>query len=228
MRDRHIKKRKMINMDKFTKIIIKRHRTELRERFFKLPNFWWSVSVLIISVALMAVSYVFRKNNWLSSTLVSISCGGITGLTLYFLSNIRNNKLNRVKKEYAILSEMDEILHKILGFKDYYVFYRKSWGERHNVYEDGFIVCSLLDELNEVMHDMPYSLFASLGFTETDPLDYDKMRLIKEKHDEANDEIEIKKWIIETSQYVISIADTIHDPLHQRKDQIAFLDKYFF
>lgn len=215
-------------MDKLTKMIIKRHKTELRERLFKLPNFWWSVSVLITSVGLMAISYVFRENNWLSSTLVSISCGGITGLTLYFLSNIRNNKLNRVKKEYAILSQMNEILHKIIGFKNYYMFFRKSWDEKHNVYKDGFIVRGLLDELNEVMHDMPYSLFASLGFTENDPLDYDKTSSMKERFDEADNEMEMEKWIKETSQYVIPIADRIHEPLYQRKDQIMFLGKYFF
>lgn len=215
-------------MDKLTKILIKRHKTELRQRFFKLPNFWWSVAVFIMSTGLIAISYVFRENNWLSSTLVSIGCGGITGLTLYFLSNIRNNKLDRVRKEYAVLSEMNEILHKIIGFKNYYMFFRKIWGEKHNVYEDGFVVRGLLDELNDVMHDMPYPLFDSLGFTKNDPLDYDKICSIKEGHDKADTEIDMEKWIKEISQYVIPIADRIHDPLYQRKDQIMFLDKYFF
>lgn len=123
---------------------------------------------------------------------------------------------------------MNEILHKIMGFKSYYMFYRKTWGEKHNVYEDGCIVRGLLDELNGVMHDMPYPLFDSLGFTKTDPLDHDKICAMKENFDKAGNETEMEKWIMEISQYAISIADEIHEPLYQRKDQKMFLNKYFF
>lgn len=55
-----------------------------------------------------------------------------------------------------------------------------------------------------------------------------KMHSIQEGHDKASNEVEVEKWIEKTCEYVIPIADKIHDPLNQRKDQIAFLGKYFF
>lgn len=216
-------------MDNITRRIIKIHKKELRQRLLKLPNLWWSILVLAISLLLLVISYFLKENAWLSGALVSISCGGITGLTLYFLSNIRNNKLAKIQKEYASLCAMDSILRKIIGFGTYYKLYIKIWDEKRNIIEDCCEVLCLIDELDEAKKDMPYSLYNALGFHDNDPLDYDNIRSLRTGYESAiDDENKMKIWLKEIVEYLIPVADKIHDPLNERKDQIIFLGKYFF
>nr|QGT51140.1 hypothetical protein Firmicute1046_2160 [uncultured Firmicutes bacterium] len=184
---------------------------------------------MAISLLLLVISYFLKEKAWLSGALVSISCGGITGLTLYFLSNIRNNKIAKIRKEYDSLYTMNDILNKIIGFGHYHKLYRKMWGEKRNIIEDAYKVLCLIDELDEAKKDMPYSLYTALGFRDNDPLDYDNIRSLKTGYESAiDDENKMKIWLKEVVEYLIPFADKIHDPLNERKDQIMFLGKYFF
>ena len=103
----------IVKKDYTIKPFIRYRKRELRTTFFKLSNFRGSIFIFLLSTILFGISYVCKCNSWLSSALLSVSCGCFTGLVLYFLSNLRNNKLAIIQKEHNQLKEVIDILNSI-------------------------------------------------------------------------------------------------------------------
>jgi len=106
MKGFNVKKNAPKNIAK-SSIFKKYKRKRRKEKFFRfitLPTFLWTMAFLLMSLLILLGSYFINEANpWVSGVLVSISCGIITGVILYFLSNLRNNKL------YILQTEHDEI-----------------------------------------------------------------------------------------------------------------------
>ena len=139
-----------------TKRILRMRKNELRQRFFKLSNLKWMVGILLCSIGVLITSYyLYECNPWLSGVFVSAGCGGLTGLVLYFLSNLRNNKLAILQKELATLKSISDILNRIEGFRNYHRYYKKAWGEKRDILEDRCEIITLLEELQDVADYIP-------------------------------------------------------------------------
>ncbi len=96
--------------DNTIKPFIRYRKKELRTRFFKLSNFWCTVLILSLSIIILEIScFIYECNSWLSGALVSVSCGCFTGLVLYFLSNLRNNKLAKIQREHQQLKDVIDV-----------------------------------------------------------------------------------------------------------------------
>lgn len=216
-------------MDKTTRAIIKYRKKEARSRMIRLPNFKWSIWIFVFFLLLLLLSWiVYKYNNWLSGVLVSASCGCVTGLVFYFLANLRNNQGIKLQYEYDSIKEVYDIISKIMGYEDYYRYYRPVWGEKRNIHNDCYEILSLLDELETARGKIPYSIYdfvKSLGY---DPIDHDNLSTYRTwLNDDGNDEL-LKKRIKEISDALLPVADELHDPLYTRKDQLMFLGRYFF
>ena len=107
-----MKKEKITHYDEtnFTKSpmykkYVRKRRKEKLFRFITLPSFLWVIAFIVISAVLLTASYFTRTSNpWLSGVLVSVACGIITGVILYFLSNLRSIQL------YNLQMEQEELL----------------------------------------------------------------------------------------------------------------------
>ena len=216
-------------MDKTTRRIIKWRKGILRKRLAKLPNFWWSIGVFVLFILLLILSFcTYEKCNWLSGVLVSASCGCFTGLIFYFLSNVRNNKEAKLKKEYLNIKLVYEILINIVNYSSCYGKYYKFLGTKRDVFEDGYSIMSLLDELEEKRGIIPldiYDVVASKGY---DPMDRDNINSYRDMIAATNNVKDMEKCILKIGEELISVADTLQELLQEREDQIMFIGKYFF
>lgn len=214
--------------DNIQKRMIRKRKMELRQRFFKLSNFKWMIGILLCSIGFLVAScFIHERNSWLSGVLVSVGCGGFTGIVLYFLSNLRNNKVSILQKELATLNAIKDILNQIHGFKNYYQCYRCSWGEKRNILEDGYKVASLLEELQGVVDNMPVELHDIFEIDGNHPLAFEKMQLFKNTLLNIDDGNEMQICFEDVSKHFTNIEEKIFDLTNEKEDQIRFLGKFF-
>ena len=186
------------------------------------------VVILLCSIGILTASYfLFDCNPWLSGVFVSAGCGGITGLVLYFLSNLRNNKCAILQKEYKTLKDISDILSQVSGFKAYHAFYKKAWGKKRDVFEDGHQIVLLLEELQSITDDMMPELFSAFTEKEDNPLSFEILQLFKNRFSVWNEEKDVLEWINSIIEHFASVEDKIFEMLREREDQLMFMGKYF-
>ncbi len=214
--------------DNITKRILRRRRKELRHRFFKLSNLKWMIAILLCSIGLLVASYyVYECNPWLSGVFVSAGCGGLTGLVLYFLSNLRNNKIAILQKELATLKSISNILNHIDGFKNYYQNYRTAWGEKRSISEDGYKVASLLEELQDVVDNMPQELYDIFEIASDNPLSFENQQLFKSRLLNTDDDSETQICMDDISKHFATVKDKIFDLTNEKEDQLMLFGRFF-
>lgn len=214
--------------DSITKQIIKKRRKELQQRFFKLSNLKWMIVILVCSAGILVASYcTYKSNPWLSGVFVSAGCGGITGLVLYFLSNLRNNKCAILQKEFSTLASIGDILNQIDGFKNYHLCYRKSWGAKRDIFEDGIEIAGLLEGLQFVIDNMPSELYEAFLVEGDNPLSYENLQLFRNRLLNANSDEEVEICMNEIAKHFSVVQDKVFELTREKEDQLMFLGKFF-
>ena len=213
------------------KAFLKPRRKELRQRFLKQPNFWGTISSFLCAVILLVLSFWLhlRRYEWLPNAFLSIACGVITGLVLYFLTNIRTNRLIRVQEDLESLRTMETPLQDIFNMK---LSCQWRWSPLDNefgVTDMGLQVLEDLETLDRAHYNMSHRLFEKLGFNIDDPFDRDKLSEMKAGLENAGDnEKLIRKWIIDIEQIIEPVLDKVRSCLSEEKDALMFLGKFFF
>ena len=213
--------------DRITKRIIQKRRKELRQRFFKLSNLKWMVVIFLCSAGILAASYyTYTSNPWLSGVFVSAGCGGITGLVLYFLSNLRNNKYAVLQKEFSILNSIHDTITQINGFKNYHLCYRKSWGSKRDIFEDGLEIVNLLEELQATVDNISQELYDAFIIDDDNPLSFENLQLFKNRFLNADGDNEMQMCMNDLEKHFAVVENTIFDLTREKEDQLMFLGKY--
>ena len=117
-----MKKEKITHYDETNFKKSPRYRKYVRQRrkekfchFITLPTFLWVLVFLTLSSLMLVASYFINTMNaWLSGVLISIACGIITGVILYFLSNLRNAKLYVIERNYDEFYNVYKLLEDVL------------------------------------------------------------------------------------------------------------------
>lgn len=214
--------------DKITKRIIRKRNKELRERFFKLSNLKWMIVILLCSIGILTASYyTYDCNPWLSGMFVSAGCGGITGLVLYFLSNLRNNKYAVLQKEFSILNSIHNTLTQINGFNNYHLCYRKSWGPKRDIFEDGLEIVNLLEELQTIVDNMPRELYDAFIIDDDNPLSFENLQLFKSRFLNADSNDEVQMYMTDIVKHFTVVENTVFELTSEKEDQLMFLGKFF-
>lgn len=207
-------------------MIIKHRKKEVRSNFLKLPQVWWSISILAVAVIMLIVSRcTYVCDNWLSGALVSTSCGCFTGLVLYFLSNIRANKLARLQREYKAIDNVRRTLRSIFGYKQKYTC-EQSLKMKSDLFQDIEDVVSLLRELEQERNELPFEVYHVLQKTGYDPMDYDSINAYVIKLHEATEET-AKSAIIDICKELYIVDNELHKLHGEREDQLMLLGKWF-
>lgn len=214
--------------NKTIKPLIKYRNKELRIQLLKLPHFWWFIFILLIALVLLFLSFlIFDYNNWLSSALVSTSCGCFTGLVFYFLSNIRNNKFAKLQKEYKQLQESFENINNILNtvrcykFKGLYVGQKGIWMDRENI-------AIWLDELEFNRNHLPRKLYDVVPQKGYDPADRDNLNNYRERLFTSDEFDSIKNAMLYIYNELLPLADKLKELYREREDQLMLMGKHFF
>lgn len=213
--------------DNITKRIIRKRNKELRRRFFKLSNLRWMIGILLCSIGVLAASYyTYECNPWLSGAFVSAGCGGITGLVLYFLSNLRNNKHAILQKEFSTLTAMSDILNQINSFKNYHLCYRNNWGQKRDIFEDGLEIVSLLENLQTIVDNMPHELYDAFMLAGDNPLSYENLQIFKSRLLNADGDNEVQMCMNDIVKHFAAVGNAIFELTREKEDQLMFLGKY--
>ncbi len=213
--------------DNTIKPFIRYRKKELRTRFFKLSNFWCTVLILLLSLIILAIScFIYECNSWLSGALVSVSCGCFTGLVLYFLSNLRNNKLTKIQREHQQLKDVIDVLNNITTIISCHK-YKIFLFEKRDFFADSTDVLILLNELETVRNKLPLQLYDVLPQKGYDPADRDNLNNYRDKLSNSDDKVSAKKSLLYIYDELLPLADHLQELYCERDDQLMLMGKYF-
>ena len=213
--------------DNTIKPFIRYRKKELRTRFFKLSNFWCTVLILLLSIIILAIScFIYECNSWLSGALVSVSCGCFTGLVLYFLSNLRNNKLAKIKREHQQLKDVIDVLNNITTIISCHK-YKILLFEKRDIFADSADVFHMLYELEEARNKLPLELYNVLTKKGYDPADRDNLNNYRDQLSNSDDKVLAKKSLLYIYDELLPLADHLQELYCERDDQLMLMGKYF-
>ena len=205
---------------------VRKRRKEKLFRFITLPSFLWVIAFIVISALLLTASYFTRTSNpWLSGVLVSIACGIITGVILYFLSNLRSIQLYNLQMEQEELYPVYEALSSITGEK---IMIENS----RNL---GTWDCSLKEECEEISNKLgrvsELLNSTSVGFfEEKEGLEnlFGNVNKFIDSYEFLYDDNSREKWLSNVYNTAESAERKISFLMDKNSDKIRFIKKYIF
>lgn len=213
--------------DNVRKKIIRNRKKELKQRFFKLSNPKWMITILLVSIGIIVASYYTHKcDTWLSGVFVSAGCGGMTGLVLYFLSNLRNNNYAILQKEFSTLNSIRNILNRINGFKNYHQYYRESWGVKRDSFLDGLEIVGLLEKLQMIVDDMSCKLYEIFTVDDDNPLSYENLQIFKSRLLNADGDNEVQICMNDIVKHFAPVENKVFELIREKEDQLMFLGRF--
>lgn len=210
--------------DDIIKRQIKHRNKDIRQRVCKLTYVWYTGAILLIAVVLLIISYfIYQCHPWLSGVFVSTSCGCFTGITFYFLVNIRMNKERRLQKEYTAIKKTLDLLQNVLNIIKYHQLYQQIW--QKNDTEEILSYLYQIEDARNLIDISVYNLVDKYGY---DPLDMDNMNSYREKILESKEDDEaMRESIVWIGEELSKAKEELQELLREREDQISFIGNYF-
>ena len=204
----------------------RRRRKEVFCRFISLPTVLWTIGFLIISSGFLLLSYfVYESNPWLSGVLVSIACGIITGVTLYFLSNLRNNKLHALQIEQDEIYPFYESVHNVFLGENLIVNSRNLGTYNFTDEEAAKTIMDRLIPLSDAFNGGNIIFFDQKEGLENF---YKDVSELCESYHMLNNDDDRQKWISDVINRMSPIKRKMELLMEENRDQIRFIKKYFF
>lgn len=208
--------------------IIQHRNREIRTQLFRLSPFLWTIIIFMIALLLLFLSFlIYDYCNWASGVLVSTSCGCFTGLVFYFLSNIRNNKVAKLQKEYKQLKDVLDVIRNITNTASYYKL-KVLYGSKRDVFEDREKVYIWIDELELARNQLPLDLYDILSEKGYDPADRDNLNNYRDSLYNSNEADVIETTLLDIQTELLPLADKMQELYREREDQLMLLGKHFF
>ena len=193
---------------------IKRKERKVRiQQIIRLNYIWWSLAILIISIASFVLSFLFKRHNWLSDLFLSLGSGAFTGAVLYYLSNMRGNKIQKTQSEINGLQKLGNSVNSVIFFCLFF-----SGENTKNTEKEFEIFDSLMRELNEASSELPESASIAMGFDIDDPFDRDKIKYYTDRFQGS----EKSKVLEEIVAEYRPIHEKILNLIHNKEIQISF------
>lgn len=209
--------------------IIRDAKRRTRQSIIKLPNLWWSIFIVVLTALLLIGSYLlFETWSWAANVLISAGCGCFTGLVFYFLSNLRNNKIAAVKREYTAIKDTFTLLKEITTIAEHHRFFSmaKLKYAKRDVMEDGFVIFAALDDLESARNNVPPYIYDTVKSVGYDPVDRDNIALYKKLLNEAQDASEMKNVMCTIHQELTLAYEELAPLVEERVDQLIFLGSH--
>lgn len=203
-----------------------------------LKNSLMAPSVMLLSagsIICFVLSYVLDKNNcsFFSNVFTSIGGGFATGIIIYFLSNLRNNKLTKEQNEFQALNE---VCRKLRDIEFEIKFFMKN--KEETVYIDDLIqFCrermSDFMELSEDILAFPESLFCELNINVDDSeydieyfsLERDLEFIISKEEYQQKDEDDLLHILQILLSRTNSLTTKMKTPRNRRRERLMSFEK---
>ena len=205
---------------------VRKRRKEKFFRFITLPTFLWTIFFVLLSSVLLVISYFTRISNpWVSGVLVSIACGVITGITLYFLSNLRTNKLHSIEAEESSIYAAYKFVCDIV--------LEKAGIDNSRILEPYF--CTVENEAYSIMEKLGE---IRIGFYEgkiTYSENVEELELLEiavydfwEKYEFLSNNSERQDWINAVIDFMTDEKSKLEFLMKKNGDKIRCIKKYIF
>lgn len=197
--------------------------------FVLMPTFITSIIMLSGAIILILISKaLFLEHPWISNVMISASCGIITGLALYFLTNLRSNSYNKLKNEYNLLIEVRNESANIVRDSKYYLECHCLWNREIETDEFFKTIYEGTEKVQGVLMDkISWELYREMGLEENDPIDYGFTDRLWKKYVETEDTDEnideLLNMVIESHERLIVL---LKEPILKRKNKLSKYDKY--
>ncbi|MBQ6019588.1 MAG: hypothetical protein IJL26_05335 [Clostridia bacterium] len=154
-----------------------------------------------------------KRHNWLSNFFLSIGSSAFTGAVLYYLSNMRGNKIQKTQSEINRLQKLGNSVNSVILFSSFF-----SVENTNNTEKKFDIFESLMRELNEASSELPESAFIALGFDIDDPFDRDKIKYYIDRFQGSEKSRVLEEIVTEFRPIYKKILNLIHN----KEIQISF------
>ena len=119
------------------------------------------IGIMVATIVCLVLSWVFyaKELSWLSNVMISFTCGLLSGLTMYFLTNVRTVKNTKISGYYLRLKDLMGMVNEIKRDAQYYKDNEILWGEEAGVVLRCEKLLDRLDEFQEKIYETPDRLF---------------------------------------------------------------------
>ena len=204
---------------------VRKRRKEKLFRFITLPSFLWVIAFIVISALLLTASYFTRTSNpWLSGVLVSVACGIITGVILYFLSNLRSIQLYNLQmsqeKLYPVYKAISDLTDEKIMIEN-----SRGLGTWHcTLNEECAAIRDKLDKVSEVLNSTNIAFFEEEGWENL----FNNVNKLIDSCEFLYDENSREKWLLDVYNMSESAKRKISFLMDKNSDKIRFIKKYIF
>jgi tRNA uridine 5-carbamoylmethylation protein Kti12 len=152
-------------------------------------------------------------------------CGGIiTGLIVYWLTNIRQSSLSKIEKEYLILLKVRNLccknireINHIIEKNTYFSNFDSSF----------YAMFDKMEEVQSILYDiMSKELFLKCKLEENNPLNYDITNALFDKYQQAGDiEVEMQPLLTKLREIQKETSEKITPILGKYKQTLDICKK---
>ena len=180
---------------------------------------WFGVIIVILIIVAIIVLRLSKVCNegWLRDVLISFACGLFSGLTLYFLTNIRNVKNFEINDYYSRLKKIVSIMIDIRRDAEYYKDNENLWGEETGICLRCQKLIDRLDVFQDEIYELPDNLFIKFTGGFENILTNNCVDAVKEKYNEIKDYDDLSEYE-ETYKAILDYmnkAKTIINPVYE-------------
>jgi len=160
----------------------------------------WFIAIIIGLMIITIISLIVSKaydtsgNSWLSNVLISFACGIVSGLILYFLTNIRSVKNIEIDEYYSRLSKIMRMMTDIRRDAKYYKENENLWGEETGVCLRCEKLIDRLDIFQDEIYELPDELFIQFTGDFENVLTDNVVDAIKVRYDEVEDYDDLSQY----------------------------------
>ena len=228
MKKTHSKKLNEINIYKTT--ALKKHiQKRKKEKFLSIISLqviWWVVAFLLVSFLLLYLSYITSKTNvWLSGVLVSVACGIVTGVIVYFLSNFRSNKVNILQCETQQIFVLYKKVCDVIFEKSEIDNSRYLGSCSITVREEADALMKKIDALLEFFYEEDSSCAENIKEIINIKLEvYNFWKEYEKLHDDNDRNI----WIASVSEFFTAAKTKLEVIINKNSNKVSFIKKSIF
>lgn len=160
----------------------------------------WFVLIIVIFMIVAILSLIASKvydiidNGWLSNVLISFACGLFSGLTLYFLTNVRNVKNIKINEYYSRLRKVVGMMTEIRRDAKYYKDNENLWGEETGICLRCEKLIDRLDIFQDEIYELPDALFIQFTGDFENVLTDNVVDTIKARYDVVEDNDDLSQY----------------------------------
>ena len=195
----------------------------------RMPTVLGGIIIAIVAIVLLVISaMLFDVCAWASNVMISASCGIITGLVLYFLTNLRTNSYNKVKRDYDLLLKVRNDASTIIKDSTFYIKCHCLWDEDMATNKFFERIFGSVEQIQRIVFDQfTYELFQEVGLEENNPIDYSTTQKIWSQYIEgADSEEEIDNLLTQIIENQNQLISMLKEAMQKRRSKLEVYDKY--